>query len=254
MSNGDPQYELSKAFFDSVGDKVATGPARTFNSIWRLSTGWIDMLDEKLHLIQQQSIERFKEELKEKISEIPKEHQQDPKLSLIGPALESTKYYVEEEELRNLFVSLIAKSMDGRFNNKVHHSFVEIIKQMSPTDADIFKRIGISKNIVSAKIVKLYENGSQSDVTDHFIQLYNYDRELIQLTINNLERLGLIDLDTLTPAHPDSLYDSFYEDSYFKDIELESEVSPFNKFTPDIVKSRVSITSLGKAMFEVCVV
>lgn len=243
-----------KGVSDSVTEKIGEAPAKTFNSLWDIAFGGVDSYAEKLAYKRTLDVQNFKNSLEDKIMAIPENNVQEPEISLLGPALESTKYYISDESLRELFINLIAKSMDDRYNNKAHHSFVEIIKQMSPIDAEFFSRIGISQRIVSAKIIKIYENGSQSDVTDHFVQAYGYDRELIQLTINNLKRLGLIELDTLSPAHPESLYDTFYEDEYFKELELESQVTYFDKFTVDIVKSRISITSLGKAMFDVCVV
>ena len=285
MGNGDPQYELSKAFFDSVGDKVATGPARTFNSIWRLSTGWIDMLDEKLYLIQQQSVERFKEKLKEKISEIPKEHQQDPKLSLIGPALESTKYYVEEEELRNLFVNLIAKSMDDRYNDDVNHAFVEIIKQLSPIDAYVLKKINITTLPVASYALPLTEG--KVDLSDYYLLDDIFDESQISISLINLKRLGLIDLPEGTYLTDSTRYEDFSRNKYYKYYESNNQIAQMkaevdlNKhlFNNDedqtmkrlgylddniseiknykgieVVKSLVRLNRLGKSFYKTCVI
>ena len=41
-----------------------------------------------------------------------------------------------------MFVNLISKSMNSDYIQKVHPSFAEIIKQMSPVDARIFKSLG----------------------------------------------------------------------------------------------------------------
>lgn len=284
MSNGDPQYELSKAFFDSVGDKVASGPARTFNSIWRLSTGWIDMLDEKLYLIQQQSVERFKKDLKGKISEIPKGNQQDPKLSLIGPALESTKYYVEEEELRNLFVNLITKSMDDRYNDKVNHAFVEIIKQLSPIDAYILKKINTQTMPVARYELPLTEGRLR--ISEYYLIDDIFDEKQISISLINLKRLGLIDMPEGMNLTDSKRYDGFSNNKYYKYYESNNPIAQmkhevdlnkhlFNddeditmkrlKYLDDniseiksykgikIVQSIVELNGFGKAFYDTCV-
>ena len=49
--------------------------------------------------------------------------------------------FMNSEELRNLYANLLAKSMYIDTKELVHPSFVEIIRQMSPIDALIFKTI-----------------------------------------------------------------------------------------------------------------
>ncbi|MBT2721454.1 DUF4393 domain-containing protein [Bacillus sp. ISL-46] len=59
----------------------------------------------------------------------------EPPLSIVGPALEASKFYIEEEELRSMFAKVVAASMDNRQASYVHPAFIEIIKQLSPVDA-----------------------------------------------------------------------------------------------------------------------
>ncbi len=62
-------------------------------------------------------------------------------MSIVGPALEASKYYFDEKEIRNMFANLIASSMDSTYNGLVQHSFVEIIRQLSPYDAKLFNTL-----------------------------------------------------------------------------------------------------------------
>src|SRR5699024_12172224 len=101
-------------------------------------------------------VKQFKESLKEEISEIPLKHQQEPKLSVIGPAQESTKYYIEDEKLRGLFINLISKAMDDRYNDDVNHAFVDIIKQLSPADAYFLKKDRKSTRLNSSHVSTSY--------------------------------------------------------------------------------------------------
>ena len=113
--------------------------SKTFINIWDIAIGnKLEAWNQKSIFKNQQDVEKYKNECIEKISKIPEDKIQDPKLSIIGPALEASKFYIEEEEIRNMFANLIAASMNSDFNNSIHHSFIDIIKQLSPHDAILF--------------------------------------------------------------------------------------------------------------------
>src|SRR5690606_2559977 len=78
----------------------------------------------------------YKKQVAQKIIEIDENNLQEPPISVVGPALEASRFYIEEQELREMFANVIASSMDKSKSNHVHHSFVEIIKQLSPDDAN----------------------------------------------------------------------------------------------------------------------
>lgn len=81
----------------------------------------------------------YKNNLVEEISQIPEENLIDPPMNIVGPALEASKFYIEEEELRKMFAKVVAASMDSRRSTNVHPAFVEIIKQLDTLDAQNIK-------------------------------------------------------------------------------------------------------------------
>lgn len=92
---------------------------------------------EKKQLYYQQSIEEFKQELENKISNIPQENLVDPDFHTAYDALEKSKSCITDSELRKMFVNLISSSMNSSINSSVHPSFASIINQMSVLDAKI---------------------------------------------------------------------------------------------------------------------
>ncbi|WP_267814141.1 Abi-alpha family protein [Staphylococcus aureus] len=48
------------------------------------------------------------------MSSVPENNLQEPQFSLLGPALEASKFYISEKTLSNMFAKLIASSMDDR--------------------------------------------------------------------------------------------------------------------------------------------
>ena len=84
-------------------------------------------------------IQKYKEEIEAEILKIPPEKRIEPPLSIVGPALEASKYYIDHDVIRSMFSKLVASSMNIDFTNRAHASFIEIIKQLSPLDAVNFK-------------------------------------------------------------------------------------------------------------------
>ena len=96
------------------------------------------------------------------------------------------------------FFNNVASAMDNRFANKVHPSFVETIKQMSPLDSIVLKAIVNSQQLKCYNIVFTYEEISKKVYTygmpDYFVEELAAlgDIFAVSSSIINLERLGLI--------------------------------------------------------------
>ncbi|WP_338986952.1 DUF4393 domain-containing protein [Fusobacterium polymorphum] len=118
---------------------ASVGIVNSLVDLWNGAIGHcIHSWSEKRRLIME---EKFIPSVAEKISKIPDENLQEAKMSILGPTLEASKFYIEEEEIREMFSNLIAASMDSTYNGIVQHSFVEIIKQLSSYDAKFLSAI-----------------------------------------------------------------------------------------------------------------
>lgn len=175
----------------TIGTTIATtlaakgieAPGKTLGQIWDIAIGnRIAAVYEKSKAKHNLNVEDFKSKLINNVSSIPKENIQDPKISIIGPALEASKYYFDEKEIRDMFANLIASSLDSTYNGLVQHSFVEIIKQLSSQDAIFFKYL---------KDIKIL-NKLGNEYTFSSEDFPNPEPNIISL--NNLKRLGLIDI------------------------------------------------------------
>lgn len=120
----------------NLTDKPTRELGTTLADMWYLIFGGISEAADKKRLKIATNIAQYKTELDKEIQSIPQQNLQEPKFQVVGPALDKSRYCVEEKALRAMFVQLISKSMDSRFLSKVHPSFTEIISQMSPLDAD----------------------------------------------------------------------------------------------------------------------
>lgn len=230
----------------TIGTTIATtlaakgieAPGKTLGQIWDIAIGnRIAAVYEKSKAKHNLNVEDFKSKLINNVSSIPKENIQDPKISIIGPALEASKYYFDEKEIRDMFANLIASSMDSTYNGLVQHSFVEIIKQLSPYDAKLFNSL--------KGIFNLYKD---------ILNGYYYSSEVLPdsnlnaISLENLKKYGLIDI-----RYDYSVYKP--KSNFLK----KSELDPFQNLLRPREKYDIKIsiygyiTELGKAFKKVCI-
>ncbi|MGL5575415.1 MAG: DUF4393 domain-containing protein [Sarcina sp.] len=239
------------------GAKLFPAPIKSFNNLWDITVGnKIEAWNKKSILKNNLDVQIFKESIENKMSQNSSDKFQEPTLSIIGPALEASKFYIEEEDIRNLFANLIAASMNSDFNNIIHHSFVEIIKQMNPLDAKIINSIKSTSPIVhiisvdsekTTKHLNLTLSRSYSAWHKNF-----YFSDIIleslsnSISIDNLIRLGLITLQE-NELSSKNLYDHFYNSETLKDLKTEHPDINFQ-----LQKSHLRLTNLGIAFKTVC--
>ncbi|EJW14412.1 DUF4393 domain-containing protein [Paenibacillus alvei] len=199
-------------------------------------------------------IEKFKEEIGREISKIPSDQLTEPPLNIVGPALEASKYYIENEVLRLMFARLIASSMDTSRISSSHPSFVEIIKQLSPLDANNFKYLSEhyahdTKVGVATICMILDEKKSEQQIYPNFFpfpELNRTNSELYASSITNLMRLGLINIDFQRNYLNKLLYQSLHEHSL---TEYCKEIYPYEI----VLKEGVwDVTEYGKSFINCC--
>lgn len=197
------QPALTGALGGAISSGLLKGPIKTVEDYWNIFVG--SYAEEKLLKIQarqEHNLQLYRDELASSISKIDPDDFQDPKMNILGPALEASKYYIDEEEMRRMFANLLASSMDESKNDIVHTSFVEIIKQLSPLDA---KNLLSFQQSFASPIVRLDTiRKNRKAKTRALSNIYwisseqkEFDIErsrIISSSLDNLQRLGLISI------------------------------------------------------------
>lgn len=227
--------------------KAVEGPIQTFNDIWNGAFGYkIKYWAKSKECLAEQNYKKYISSIDEKVSKIKEENLQEPQLSIVGPALEASKYYIEEDKIREMFANLIASSMDSTYNGLVQHSFIEIIKQLSPYDANLFKSFNETEPLVSL-IENTQEGGTIPIINNLYLNQNFQDFKLNEISINNLARLGLIHIN-------EGLF--FIDTSYYEIYKQFAPICrPFDSTSDskNCLEKIFSITALGKAFKEVCI-
>lgn len=99
---------------------------------------------DKWILNKEYAIDETKKLLEKKLENVNPDNIVEPEPYVAVPAIQAISYSMNNGELRNLYANLLANAMNSDIKNMVHPSFVEIIKQMSPNDATIFKIVSES--------------------------------------------------------------------------------------------------------------
>ncbi|MDP0481816.1 DUF4393 domain-containing protein [Bacillus subtilis] len=255
------KIDLTPKFIDEATTPLAKSVGKTLDSLWSLVFGGIDFYVDKVNTKRVHSLQLFKEELETKVSSIPEESLTEPPLHIIGPTIEASKFYFENDELRSMFANLIAASFDAKTLNKTHPAFIELIKQLSPLDA---KNLKIFKSGNTYPIVKynlMTENNSSFTEKDNVFldndEVLNID--LNSTSITNLNRLGLLEITYGTTLVRAGAYDKFYNEPFFKSLKdifkngKHKEDQTLSGFIDiDLKKGVILLTPFGSNFIDIC--
>ena len=221
----------------NLTDKPTKAIGDTLFDIWFIVFGGISHYADKKKLHYEFELEKMKEELYKEVDSIPIEKRIEPDIQIIAPALDASKYCVEKEELRRMYIKLIASSLNCEKSLLVHPIFTDMIKKMSSTDAKLFNAI--------------VNNDFNYDCV-----IFGASIESIALSLTVLEQFGLISLSSCSNVGNLNLKRkvnkqniSIHYTKIFKNLFLESNVlydNIFNMITDYFVKNNLSGTTFPK--------
>lgn len=238
----EPLQEVSHAVTQPV--KTVTLAGRAINALLASFECWICERENK--------VEETKKILEAKLENIESGDIREPKLYVAIPAIQALSYSMDDEYLKNLYANLLAKAMYKKTADKVHPAFVEIIKQFSPLDARVFMDIIKIKHFPVEMPIETFAGSSVYKGYNVFFTELDYaDVEIISTSLNNIIRLGLLDL------HDESLAD----ESYYDKIKSNPLIQQFidSILIPNLdggslqhKKGSLFPTSLGMDFYEIC--
>lgn len=83
----------------------------------------------------------FNKDMAEKLKDVPEENISAPKPSLAAPAMQQLAYSLDEPDLKEMYLSLLATASDNRSSEDAHPSFVEVIKQLSADETTLLNSV-----------------------------------------------------------------------------------------------------------------
>lgn len=217
---------ISGAISGAAASGLFKGPIQTLQDYWYIYFGHqVSEKAEMLRVQQEAKISDLRDRTLNHVSKIEPENIQEPKLQILGPALEATKFYLEEESLREMFAKLMASSMDKSKEETVHPAFVEIIKQMTPLDAENLRSIYYGNQVVG-RILTYNQTGGFSINADNIFINKNIDAraDSMAASVDNLVRLNLVELTYDRYLLAEGAYDEIYNSEQYQGAKALGEL------------------------------
>lgn len=225
-----------------IGKFVARFP-RAINAAFMGIDKWV--------LNKEYNIEETKKILEQKLQNIDPNKIVEPEAYVAIPAVQALSYSMSNGELRELYANLLAKSMNIDTKKSVHPSLVEIIKQMSPIDAKIFKIICESKHtpLIDLSVKKVVNEGCFSVKNISWITIY--DHTSVSLSIDNLVRLRLIEIQDSSSYLDKSIYDVVKNTKFY--TEMMKQLHLLNSEGIKEKYKFIQQTYLASSFYNICI-
>ncbi|MBC2115027.1 Abi-alpha family protein [Listeria booriae] len=215
---------------------------------------------------------QFKEEIAEKISEIPQENIVVPDKHMLAIIMENSRLYLDIDIVRQAFATLISSTMDSEKKDSVHPSYVETIKQLTTKEATLLTQLngtfgflfvinikfrvggsfgGLSKKSAPIYFFKHIDNSTVFSSDKEAIGTFFYIEQADTSTVFILEKLNLIRISKFNEADYGRLLNFNMEDlraaclekieqdayflEYLEDLEASFREKPLPKYDIDVV-------------------
>jgi hypothetical protein len=257
-SGGDLKARAFGEAADAFGKEVAPLGPRAGELAFRVGNLLLDVLEGTVYGVEQVSA-WLREAIATRLKGIPEERINKPNPRIAVPAVQALVYSMEEEHIREMFANLLAANMTERKENRAHPAFVEMIKQMTPMDAEVLAVV--SRRAQVKYRVLLVRSDKWNDIGGHF----SFQAPLDRLTeckrsINNLQRLGVLEIrDQEWPIVPEDSIRVTEIEALYKTLPVSIGVFPSDQFLEKsesaqlkIVRQGIFLTTLGEDFVRFC--
>lgn len=162
-------------------------------------------------------LHKFSTEVNQKINGIPQSNRDTSKLGLVIKAMEEARYQLTEDDVRRMYVNLIASTVDNRKNHEVSPRLATVVSQFGPNEANFLKVVYQQSNhqvpfgyLTATKL----DNISTKEISKYLFSIDNGTYLANQeASMDILRSLGIIDVYT------DAWLSSDYYKSRYQTIE-----------------------------------
>lgn len=237
--------DLLKPTTKAIGNIIAL-PFKAIDAALSPIKKWIDNKNHNYEETRQLLAEKLKNKDYAKIVE--------PEPYVAVPALQQLEYSYNSEELRELYANLLASSMDSDKKWSVHPSFVDIIKQLSPLDAHVLSILQTKAvfTVICMRIKNIASKAFSDYLIDYCIDLKHLFKEpkMEAASLQNLKRLGIINIRYDQKVQPNSEYDKYSNDNLIiKGLGCE-KTNPDSQ--AEFIHGLIELTDFGYQFCEIC--
>ncbi|MEM6822707.1 MAG: DUF4393 domain-containing protein [Verrucomicrobiota bacterium] len=193
----------------------------------------------------------------QKLESTPTEDIQPPKPSIGVPTVDALRYTGEEIDLAEMYANLLANSMDRATAYEAHPGFVDIIKNMSSDEAKVMSFLSRNLYYPLINIKAVNQENRSFRIIHRYVSLLGIDAgcdhpTLASNYIDNLSRLGIVNVSTTTKMHENKNYSRIKENKQIKSF-IDS-INQVEKQNVNFDEMRLEVTDLGRQFISVCII
>ena len=214
---------------------------------------------------------KFAEDMADKLKDVPEDQLVEPKGSVAGPAMQGMWFCLDEPQLKEMYLNLLATASDARIRERAHPAFAQLIAELSSVEAHVLGNVLVQAQLplvelrlkaaeIPAGPLGQFERG-YTVLATHMLdwRQKNEDGSLRQvdeperaLFIDNWIRLGLITVDYLGSLNDKSRYD--WANTAPAVIKAREKYDTDSDQRIDIQHGVLHATALGKAFYRTVIV
>ena len=252
------------------------GPFKMLDDLWFEYFGHKTALRRSRREVENEvATETYRQEIQSALEKIPEENRIEPKRCVVGPAMEASKHFVDEPELRKMFVNLIAAASDSRKYMNAHPRFTTIIQSLSPFEGQLIKETNILRMNSPCCSIRFQQNNTPAQNTDifssisegfevlsHFIAFdtrpFNKEEiNLYSIAVENLLHFELAMVPNMYTLTDNTRYDIYRNlqplQEFLSDLERDLRTNDRQNYSCSLIKQTLIPTSFGKLFYQVCV-
>lgn len=199
--------------------------------------------------------------LSNKYNSIPEDKRVNPRMNIMGPAVELLKYNLDENHIKDIFVNIMSNEMNSEKQEKVLPSYIEIVRQLSKKDALILKSLyelykSKGKFQFVLDIIRVRPNDEKqgyidldkyiignASKKDNIVALHTI--KLDPIVIDNLSRLELIKIN-------DNSYIPGVDDYEIGFNSIKNQYANLENYNIYYEKGIVQLTDYGLNFLNIC--
>ena len=212
----------------------------------------VKLLNEKFKL----NFEKRLNDYKEKLDTIPEEDICEVNPQIGTPIIDKLSY-TTNDEIADLFTSLLTKASSSKTINLAHPSFIQLIERLSVDEARIIKHL-LNMDFIPCISFRAYKTDKKSGFIEILKNGTPLQTELkllfpqnITTYLDNLTSMGVLDISHQLHKMDENIYNALYNQyDYEKVNELYIKTDAFSRVEKK--KSYYQITDFGKSFIKAC--
>lgn len=212
---------------------------------------------------------QFADDMADRMADVPAEDVVTPKGSIAGPAFQGLGFSVDEPQLREMYLKLLATASDKRVESSAHPSFAEVIRQLSADEANTLGSVlaldahPIVEIRLAVEPTALGNQRGYSTLATHVLNWMTVKtndgaQEVVQvgaperaMFVDNWIRLGLVTVDYVNQLMDQTRYGLFQTAPLV--LAARKQYDSDNQTRVTIQHGVLTVTSFGRA-FEKAVI